>query len=62
LLDSLGIRADVMRLNEDFRRNDFWKLRNGERELRDQANDHGDDGDHHRNDGTINEELGHGIK
>src|SRR2546427_2697154 len=48
-----------MRLNEDFRRNDFWKLRDGEGEQRDPADDHRDDGDHHRYDGTIDRSEEH---
>jgi len=55
----LGISTDVVRLNENFRRNNFRELRDGQSNQRDKANDDHDDGNHHGDDRTIDEKFGH---
>src|SRR5205809_4035391 len=59
LLDGLRIRADVIRLQENFRRNDLGELRHRQPHHRDQAHDDHDDGNHHGDDGTVDEEFRH---
>ena len=61
LLDGLRVGADVVRLNEDFRGHHLGKLRDGQREHRDQPDDDHDDGNHHGDDGAVDEEFGHGL-
>ena len=57
LLDRHGIGPDVIRRDDDLRRDDVGELRDRERSHRHQAADDGDDGDDDRDDRTIDEEA-----
>jgi len=60
LLDGDGIGPGVGRLHADLRRHDVRVLGDGEAEHRDGPTDDGENGDYHRNDRPVDEEMGHG--
>ena len=57
LLEGLRIGADVGGLDLNFRRRDVGKLRDRQTQDGDRADDHHEDRDHHRDDGTVDEEF-----
>jgi hypothetical protein len=57
LLQRLRIRPDVCCLNLNFRWGDVGELGDGKAKDRDNPYNHDDDGDHHGNDGSVDEEL-----
>jgi len=57
LLNGLRVGAHVVRANLHFRRRDGRELRNGKLYDRHRADDHQEERDHHRDDGTVNEKL-----
>src|SRR6266849_9179331 len=59
LLQGLRVRADIGGLQLNFRWNDVRKLRHGQACDGDRAHNHHKDGDHHRDDRTVDEELRH---
>jgi hypothetical protein len=59
LFDRQRISADVGSIYLDLRRNDIGILGHGKAEKRDDPSNHHDNGDHHCNDGSINEKPCH---
>src|SRR5271169_5094157 len=56
LLDCLGVRAHIVRLDVDFRWNNFGKLGHWQADQRNEADNDHNNGNYHRNNWAVNEE------
>ena len=61
LFQRLRVRSGISGLDLDFRRNDVGKLRDGQAQHGDHADDHHEDGDHHRDDRPVDEKFRHSL-